>query len=77
MHTIPTPFATSNTFSPHANFNRGGTWQKKWWISLGPQNVRLKMAVVTTVPMNDPPTQDQVTRQAQPRGLMSTLYLSG
>ena len=58
---------------PQANFISGGTWQKKCRITLEPQKVSWKTAVVTTNPMTEPPTQDQATRQAQPRGLMSTL----
>ena len=50
IHTRPTPRATTCMWPPQAIFNRGGTWQKKWWVSLGPEKVRWKMDVVTTIP---------------------------
>jgi hypothetical protein len=40
---------------------------------IGATEGELNMAVVTTVSIMEPPTQDQATRQAQPQGLMSTL----
>ena len=72
-HTRITPKVTEDVSFPQANFKRARTWQAKWWISLDPQKVRWKTIIVTIIPMTEPPAQDQDTRRAQSRVLMSTL----